>query len=434
MHAAPLERLTDLMRPGANLLFNVTEAEALARLATGDPAAVRGIDGQFALLHKDGRTVRMARTLGRPMRFFLAKRSDGPWLVVAERMDEIRDFLTSEGLGGQFHPSYTRMVPAHHVTTLDLVGCPDPNPVLTRYFDPPRGTLPADPDAIGERYVAALAAEVSRFLDAVPADAPLGVLFSGGVDSGTVLLVAYHLLLERGQAPQRLKAFCLDAGGADAAQAREFLEALNLGYLLEPVKVPAAALDWRAAVRVCEDYKPLDVQSATAALALLTAIRREYPDWKFLLDGDGGDENLKDYPIEANPELTVRSVLNNSMLYQEGWGVGAVKHSATYSGGQSRGHVRTAAPAAALGFAGFSPFATPNVIEVAEAIPFVELTDWDHERLYSLKGEVCRRGVKAVTGLDLPVYDKRRFQHGATTAELPTDERAYRDAFAELWA
>ena len=433
MHAAPLERLTDLMRPGANLIFNMTEAEAVARLAAGDPAAVRGIDGQFALLHKDGRTVRMARTLGRPMRFFLAKRSDGPWLVVAERMDEIRDFLNAEGLGDQFHPSYTRMVPAHHITTLNLVGCPDPNPVLTRYFDPPRGTLPADPDAIGERYIAALAAEVAAFLDAIPENAPLGVLFSGGVDSGAVLLTTYHLLLQRGQAPQRLKAFCLDAGGEDARQAREFLDALDLGYLLEPVKVPASALDWRAAVRVCEDYKPLDVQAATAGLALLKAIRERYPDWNYLLDGDGGDENLKDYPIEANPELTVRSVLNNSMLYQEGWGVGAVKHSATYSGGQSRGHVRTAAPAAALGFAGFSPFAAPNVIEVAEAIPFIELTDWDHERLYSLKGEICRRGVRALTGLEMPVYEKRRFQHGAATAELPADEGEYRAAFAELW-
>ena len=434
MHAAPLERVTDLMRPGANLIFNMTEAEARARVGSGDPAAVNEIDGQFALLHKDGRTVRMARTLGRPMRFFLAKHRDGPWLVVAERMDAIRDFLESEGLGGQFHPSYTRMVPAHHVTTLNLVGCPDPNPSLDRFFDPPRGTLPADLDAIGERYISALAAAVDGFLDAVPDDAPLGVLFSGGVDSGAVLLTAYSRLLARGQAPQRLKAFCLDAGGEDVEQAREFLEAVDLGYLLEPVEAPPSAVDWRAAVRVCEDYKPLDIQAAAAGLALLNAIRDRYPDWDYLLDGDGGDENLKDYPIEANPELTVRSVLNNSMLYQEGWGVGAVKHSATYSGGQSRGHVRTAAPAAALGFAGFSPFATPNVIAVAEAIPFIELTDWDHERLYSLKGEVCRRGVKALTGLDMPVYEKRRFQHGATKTPLPEAERDYRDEFARLWA
>ena len=34
---------------------------------------------------------------------------------------------------------------------------------------------------------------------------------------------------------------------------------------------------------------------------------------------------------------TINSVLNNTMLYQEGWGVEAIKHSLTYSGGQSRG-------------------------------------------------------------------------------------------------
>ena len=53
------------------------------------------------------------------------------------------------------------------------------------------------------------------------------------------------------------------------------------------------------------------------------------------LNGDGGDENLKDYPIEANSELTIRSVVNNRMLYQEGWGVESIKHSITYSGGYS---------------------------------------------------------------------------------------------------
>ncbi|MFN0056660.1 MAG: asparagine synthetase B family protein, partial [Planctomycetales bacterium] len=81
--------------------------------------------------------------------------------------------------------------------------------------------------------------------------------------------------------------------------------------------------------------------------------------------------------------------------------------------GQSRGHVRTSAPARTLGFEGFSPFALPNVIEVAEGIPFIELTDWNHERLYALKGEIVRRGVEAITGLAMPVFPKRRFQHGA---------------------
>src|SRR6185369_4943871 len=91
---------------------------------------------------------------------------------------------------------------------------------------------------------------------------------------------------------------------------------------------------------VIEDYKPLDVECAAVNLQLLTEIRARYPEWRLLVDGDGGDENLKDYPIEENSELTIRSVVNNRMLYQEGWGVESIKHSLTYSGGLSRGCVR----------------------------------------------------------------------------------------------
>jgi asparagine synthase (glutamine-hydrolysing) len=244
------------------------------------------------------------------------------------------------------------------------------------------------------------------------------------------------LILERGQAATRLKAFTLgtDDDSLDASQAHAFLLQCGLTHLWELMRVSPSALDWRQAVRWIEDYKPLDVQSATMAIALCQAIRNAYPAWNFLVDGDGGDENLKDYPIEDNPELTIRSVLNNLMLYHEGWGVHAIKHSLVYSGGQSRGHVRTWAPAHRLGFSGFSPMALPSVIEVSEGIPFIELTQWDHGRLYELKGEVVRRGIKQVTGVEMPVYPKRRFQRGAISEPLfaklfPKEEREYRDAF-----
>ncbi len=115
-----------------------------------------------------------------------------------------------------------------------------------------------------------------------------------------------------------------------------------------------------------------------------------------------------------------------------------MKHSATYSGGQSRGHVRTYAPARACGFSGFSPYALPNVIDVAEGIPFIELTNWDHEKLYALKGEIVRRGVLAVTGLAMPTFPKRRFQHGAAdqsqfAAKFPNEQAVYRKVFSELY-
>ena len=437
---AYVERLVNLLDPDENVLLNTTLEAAQDALAKDDAERVRAIDGHFALVHKDGQTVRLARSLGRPMRYFLAKRTEGPCLVIAEQMREIQAFLEEEGLGDQFHPSYTRMVPAHHIVEIELVGCPDPNPTYTRFFAPEHDRLPPDLDVIGEAYIGRLTEACQRWLDGIEDDAPIGVLFSGGIDSGSVFLVLYHLLLERGESPARLKAFTLSVdGGSDVEQAHAFLDQLDLSMFLEVIDVAREAVDFREAIRVTEDYKPLDVQAATMALALCRGIRERYPDWTYLVDGDGGDENLKDYPIEENPELTIRSVLNNTMLYQEGWGVDAIKHSLTYSGGQSRGMVRSYAPPRQFGFQPFSPYTLPNVIEVAEGIPFVELTDWDVEKLYALKGEVVRRGIEAVTGLAMPVFEKQRFQRGAVgegdfEALFPEDETAYRQVFREIYA
>lgn len=441
MYAYPVKKLVNLLDPAANVLLGTSQGQAESAVASGDAEQVRKIDGQFAIVQQVGHLVRMARSIGRPMRYFLAKQIDGPLLIVAERMDEIKAHLQSLGLADQFHPSYTRMVPAHYVVEIALVGCPDPSPQCTRYFTPQRNTLPADVETIGRAYIGALAEECNRWLDQLDRREPIGVLFSGGIDSGAVFLVLDHLLRKRGETPARLKAFTLSIAGtgADAAQAERFLGELDLGMFLEVVEVPRSAVDFREAIRITEDYKPLDVQSAAMGLALCRGIRESYPDWKYLVDGDGGDENLKDYPIEENSELTIRSVLNNPLLYHEGWGVFAVKHSLTYSGGQSRGHVRTYAPAKSLGFTGFSPFALPTVIAVSEAIPFIELTGWSNEKLYALKGEVVRRGVEAITGLTMPIFEKRRFQHGAAAVSefetlFPKDEAAYRKAFAELHA
>lgn len=433
MHQAYVERVVDLLDPAGNTLLNMTVEEATQRVESGDAAKVREIDGQFAVWAKRGNIVRMARSIGRPMRYFLAKRAEGPALIIAERMDEIAAWLETEGFGNQFHPSYTRMVPAHHVVEIALIGCPDPNPIYTRFFAPQRNRLSTNLDEIGAAYIGALAAECDKWLNTLDRREPVGVLFSGGIDSGALFLVLHHLLLRRGESPARLKAFTLsvsdgETSNSDATQAARFLDELDLGLFLEVIEVSRRDLNVAETVRIIEDYKPLDVQSATMALALCRGIRQRYPDWKHLADGDGGDENLKDYPIEENPELTIRSVLNNTMLYQEGWGVGAIKHSLTYSGGQSRGHIRTFAPAKACGFSGFSPYALPNVIDVAEGIPFIELTDWHHDRLYALKGEIVRRGVEAITGQTMPIFEKRRFQRGAV------DDAAFSQIFGQTEA
>ena len=437
----PVARVINLVTAESQRLWSSSDADAQRRLLAADASSVLELDGSFALVAQDGQRVVLARSLDRPLRYFLAKAAEGPVLIVGERIDDIARELARHGWADQFHASYTRMVPAHHVTTLRLVGCPDPNPVHERFFDPPRGTLPMDLDTIGRHYIEAVYSELRRWLAAQAPETPIGVPFSGGIDSGAVLLCLYKLLLNEGQSPARLKAFTLsvDGLGADSRQAREFLAQMDLQMFGEIIDVPSSAIDPLRAVAVIEDYKPLDVECAAANLALLASIRDRYPDWRLLVDGDGGDENLKDYPIEENSELTIRSVVNNRMLYQEGWGVDSIKHSLTYSGGYSRGCVRSFACAREHGFIGFSPYTRPAVIAVAEAIPFAELTQGSHERLYALKGEIVSRGVRSVLGLDMPVFTKRRFQHGSASSDTASrlfqpNELRYRRHFETLYA
>lgn len=438
--AQKLDDFVSLIDPSENQIFNMSAEEAEARIASGDPGKIREIEGSFAIVHKSGQQVYLARSIGRPMRYFMAKQVSGPLLIVAERIDEIHDYLKKLGFADQFRPDYTRMVPAHYLVRLDVIGCPDPNPQFNRFFEPKRNTLDADLNAIGEQYISALTKECRNWLQTVPEDEPIGVLFSGGIDSGSVFLTLYHQMLELGMNPSRLKAFTLSVGeGADAAQAFEFLDKLDLSIFLEVIEADKSELDYKETIRVIEDYKQRDVEAATMTLTLIKKIRDKYPNWTWLADGDGGDENLKSYPIEDNPELTIRSVLNNPLLYHEGWGVDKIKHSLTYSGGQSRGHIRNYAPAKKYGFKGFSPYTLPNVIEVSEGIPFIQLTDWKHEELYALKGDVVQRGVKVVTGFEMPVFPKRRMQHGAISEEgfeelFPKSEMTYRNYFRSLYA
>ncbi len=437
MNSQYVSKVVDLTHPEKNIIYNMTHEEAVNIVRSGDAEAVRKIDGQFSLISVEGKTIHMARSIGRPLRYFIAKRSVGPQLVIAERIDVIYDYLNKEGMGDQFRPSYTRMVPAHYITRIELLGCPDPNPVYNRFFTPQRNKFtPNNPKQIGKDYIGTVYNEIKKWLQFRAKTGPIGVTFSAGIDSGSVFLLIYHALKELGESPSRLKAFTLsiDGDGADLIQAREFLKTLDLELFLEPIELDYKDLDWKEAIHVVEDYKPLDIQSATMNLALLHGIRSRYPNWKYLIDGDGGDENLKDYPIEENPELTIRSVLNNLMLYHEGWGVESIKHSLTYSGGLSRGYMRTFSPADLLNFQGFSPYTLPNVIEISEGIPYIEMTNWDHKKLYDLKGQIVYEGVKAITGMEMPIFEKRRFQHGvASTTDFkrhfPDKEMDYRKEF-----
>lgn len=437
-------RWIDLIDPAGNVLLNQSPSQAAKAVRDGDINGIAGINGQFAICQQAEDKLRFARTIARPMRYYQASGRGQNCLIVAERIDEIYCQLARLGMAAQFVPSATRMVPAHHLVEVDLplLGATGGDtaaeaPRMERFLVPPQERWPADISLIGSRYVGRLMAACQAWLEGLDPKQPIGVLFSGGVDSGSVLIVLAHLLKEAGEDIGRLTPFTLavDDSGEDVAQARQFLQQTGIELDLEVMQVPLSAVDYRDAIGVIEDYKPLDVQSATMALAMCRAIRAKYPEWQYLIDGDGGDENLKDYPLEDHQSLSMQDVLGNRLLYQEGWGIDALKHSQTYSGGQSRGHVRTWAPARRYGFQGFSPYALPTVIEAAEQIPFVELTEWNPELLYSLKGKVVAAGVREWTGVEMPRFEKRRFQRGAVAAStfdslFPANAQTYRDTFA----
>jgi asparagine synthase (glutamine-hydrolysing) len=410
-----VDRLIDLTGPRATALSGATE-------------------GHFAVTSRDGKTVRLARTIGIPLRYFVAKMYHGPFLVVAERMDQIFAWCREQRIAWQFDPAYSRMVPAHYIVELDQVGCPDPAPRYHRFFEPAIGLGSADPAEAGARYVAAAYESVLRWLKTIPAEKPVVVAFSGGVDSTSVLLMAVRANEVVGGGADRIRAFTLDMGGGrDAAQAERVVRELGLERQWERVSASPSDYDLEAAIRLIEDYHPLDVECAATSMCLLRGIRTRYPELRYLLDGDGGDENLKSYPLEDS-DLTLSSILRNPLLYQEGWGVDAIKHSLAYSGGLSRGYVRTYAPAAALGFSAFSPYTTRSVIEAAAAIPFEQILAGDGSRLGTLKQEVVSAGVKATLGVEMPVNEKRRFQDGTTATPRERVSKAWcRRTFNQLW-
>src|SRR5687767_11997059 len=429
-----VERLIDLTGPRTTALSGASEADLLAAVARCDAASLRATDGHFAMTARDGKTVRLARTIGIPLRYFVAKMYHGPFLVVAERMDQIFAWCREQKIAWQFDPAYTRMVPAHYIVELDQVGCPDPAPRYQRFFDPPVGLGSTDVDEAGAIYIATAYESVLRWMKTVPGDESVAIAFSGGVDSTAVLLMAVKANAEIGGSPDRIRAFTLDLGGGrDAAQAERVVRDLGLEARWERIVASPEDIDLEGAIRLIEDYHPLDVECAATAVCLLRGVRERHPRLTHLLDGDGGDENLKSYPLEDS-DLTLSSILRNPLLYQEGWGVDAIKHSLAYSGGLSRGYVRTYAPAASLGFTAFSPFTARSVIASAVAIPFEQVLGGDASRLCTLKQDVVSAGVKAVTGAEMPVRPKRRFQDGAQAAPRARVTKAWcQRVFDEMW-
>src|SRR5262245_58808595 len=252
-----VDRLIDLTGFSASPDIAPHEDAVLRAIGACDTAALSAIGGQFAGTARVGKTVRLARTIGLPLRYFVAKMYHGPFLVVSDRIDRIFDWCQSQRIGWQFDPAYTRMVPAHYLVELDQVGCPDPAPRYQRFFDPPVGRGSTDLNEAGSAYIAAASRALKDWIERLPVDAPIAVAFSGGIDSTATLLLARHVCAELGRDPNHVRAFTLDfGGGEDAAQAERAAGELGLGSSWERVDVNPNAYDLEAAIRLIEDYQP----------------------------------------------------------------------------------------------------------------------------------------------------------------------------------
>ena len=368
--ALPLHRVDDLTDPAGNRIYNMSVDEARARVARG----ARGRRRRHRGLVRARRPRRRERSawparIDRPLRYFIAKRDRRA--VPRRRRPHRRHPRAAAARAAsttQFHPivhAHGAGAPRHRAAAGRL---PRPQPDATRASSPRRAAAcPPDLDAIGERLRPAPSSTRSRrwLRRRRAATAPIGVCFSGGIDSGAVFLVAYHALRQLGESPARLKAFTLavDGGGEDLEQARGFLRELDLEHLPRADRGRRRRdVDRRQAVRVDRGLqaarRPVgDDGAGPAARASASATRSGATS----LDGDGGDENLKDYPIEENPELTdpQRAATTRCSTRRAG-ASDAIKHSLTYSGGLSRGYARTYAPARGAGFEGFSPFTRPR--------------------------------------------------------------------------
>src|SRR5256885_13845650 len=80
MTQQPLSRVINLISERSQRFWTIDESEARRRLLASDADGVLEIDGSFALVGQDGERVLLARSLDRPLRYFLAKAVEGPAL------------------------------------------------------------------------------------------------------------------------------------------------------------------------------------------------------------------------------------------------------------------------------------------------------------------------------------------------------------------
>lgn len=437
-HQLELENLLD---PGLNKLYNVDLDRALAMLRNGQ---LNDINGEFALASfaKDerGRTVFVgARSIGVPAR--VACQLITPThtrFIVAHTIREIREVWErhlAAGTGGvkPFDPTYTEMFPAFYRVVINHQAIRDkqhgwflPNPEYGLYDS--TEFFPPSVDLIGEAYIHAVRNVVQDQLRLIPDAEPIGLALSGGADSALVAAVLSDSLQSvTRQNPVILFTLAIDGGGSDLAQARSVADLLQRRYGRD--RVPFHVISVRSsavnagrlmeeAAGVLEEHHVRDVECGMAGLLLYRSVQQkiaasEVPPIRFDFNGDGGNENFRDYPLvdEGYGIIELNNVHALPFLYLLGYHRTMRASSDTFSGGLSRAYTRTFNPARKFGVRTFSPLIDRRVIDVGRRIPLAALTPTP-QQLHALRGEAVRAGVKQVIGLDLPVFPKARFQEG----------------------
>ena len=139
----------------------------------------------------DARRGRPPRALARPAAALLPRQADGRARSSSWPTGSTRSTRTSRPSASPVSSTRATRAWCRRITSSRSASwaAPIPLPAYRRFFAPERGTLPADLDAIGAAYVGALAEEIRKWVVAPRPREPIGVCFSGGVDSGAVLLV-----------------------------------------------------------------------------------------------------------------------------------------------------------------------------------------------------------------------------------------------------
>src|SRR5215813_9799664 len=96
-----VDRLIDLVGLRTSGLTGATSAQLSDAVQNCDTSTLASSDGHFAVTARDGKTVRLARTIGIPLRYFVAKMYHGPFLVTSDRLDRIFGWLQERRIGWQ---------------------------------------------------------------------------------------------------------------------------------------------------------------------------------------------------------------------------------------------------------------------------------------------------------------------------------------------